>query len=101
MQIDGDTPYSFSRQTKLHERSFWLVKTGEDELYRVIKYSIEAESMPLHSNRNELKDIKHPKIGPCTIFKRCTHYNIITIYRYGYGIAKAITILGTRSRKLP
>ena len=40
VQIDGDTPYIFSRQTKLHERSFWSIKTGEDELYRVIKYRI-------------------------------------------------------------
>ena len=60
VQIAGDTPYRFSRQTKFQKRSFWLVKTGENELYRVIKYSIEAESMPLHSNRNELKDINHP-----------------------------------------
>ncbi len=43
VQIAADTPFRFSRQTKLLERSFWLIKTGEDELYRVIKYSIEAE----------------------------------------------------------
>ncbi len=43
VQIATDTPFRFSRQTNIHQRSFWLIKTGEDELYRVTKYSIEAE----------------------------------------------------------
>jgi hypothetical protein len=47
VQIAGDTPFRFSRQTNIHESSFWLVKTGDDELYRVIKYRIEAEAMSL------------------------------------------------------
>ncbi|MDH5468646.1 MAG: hypothetical protein OEY25_14625, partial [Candidatus Aminicenantes bacterium] len=46
VRIAGDTPFRFSRQTTTHDRSFWLLNTGEDELIRVIKYSIEAESMP-------------------------------------------------------
>jgi hypothetical protein len=46
VRITGDTPFRFSRQTITHDRSFWLLNTGEDELIRVIKYRIEAESMP-------------------------------------------------------
>jgi len=52
VQIAGDTPYRFSRQTNIHERSFWLVKISDDELYRVIKYRIEAESMFQTKNSN-------------------------------------------------
>jgi len=46
VRIAGDTPFRFSRQTTAHNRSFWLLNTGEDELIRVVKYRIEAKSMP-------------------------------------------------------
>ncbi len=47
VEITGDSPTRFSRQTNIRERSFWSINTGEDELFRVIKYRIEAEPMSL------------------------------------------------------
>lgn len=57
VEIAGDSPTRFSRQTNIRERSFWSIKTGEDELYRVIKYRIEAEPMSLDSKQQNHKKL--------------------------------------------